>query len=201
MQHEGGETAAVIIREKHTAHSIGGSDENSLDCSLISVGPAKQPTSSSHAGTLRHTKRGPDEDHTGKRRIKMERFFKKDQKGFTLIEVMLVVIIIGIIAIIALPKLLVTRTEAAEKSCKSNLQAIRTQLEQYQWINGEYPGHVVDPAVTTVALFLAMPKYFPPDSSISGYCPLGSAAADLYDAGASTDITTGVIECPNHPNN
>ena len=82
---------------------------------------------------------------------------RKREKGFTLIEVMLVVIIIGIIAIIALPKLLVTRETAAEKSCLSNLQALKTALEQYKWDNPNhiYPNIVIAPGTGDLTTLIA----------------------------------------------
>jgi len=94
-------------------------------------------------------------------------FLRKNEKGFTLIEVMLVVIIIGIIAIIALPKLLVTKKTAAEKSCLSNIQALRTAVEQHKWDTGTY-------SVETSASDLVddlTPTYLPANSTISGLCP------------------------------
>ena len=151
----------------------------------------------SHAGTLCHTKRDPDEDHTRKGRIKMERFFKKDQKGFTLIEVMLVVIIIGIIAVIALPRLLVTRDQAADASCKSNLQALRTANEQYKWDTGAYgAGGGVPALITTLSAVHAGTgvSYLPANSTVSGDCPGAGSAHGTYAYAA----TTGTISCSIH---
>jgi prepilin-type N-terminal cleavage/methylation domain-containing protein len=112
---------------------------------------------------------------------------RRNQKGFTLLEVMLVVIIIGIIAIIALPRLLVTRERARDESCDSNVQAIKTQLEQYYWVNRHFPD--------TIPNFLVNePQYWPGDSTVSSRCPNGDAY--IYDGSLGTD--TGRLTCPNH---
>lgn len=55
------------------------------------------------------------------------------KKGFTLVEIMIVVAIIAILAAIAIPNFVKYRTESQENACKSNMATIRTAAEN--WIS------------------------------------------------------------------
>jgi len=64
---------------------------------------------------------------------------KKNQKGFTLVEVLLVVVILGILAAVALPRFLTTRDASQQRTCQSNLSAMNGAIEEYQFMNGAFP--------------------------------------------------------------
>ena len=65
----------------------------------------------------------------------------KAKKGFTLVEILIVVVILGILAAIVIPQFTSASTEAKEAALVSNLQAMRSQIELYKiQHNDELPG-------------------------------------------------------------
>ena len=64
---------------------------------------------------------------------------RRAQSGFTLLELIIVVAVIGILATIALPRLLHTPERAKEAVLKTNLRALRDVLDQYYADKGHYP--------------------------------------------------------------
>ena len=61
-------------------------------------------------------------------------------RGFTLIELMVVVVILGILAAIAIPKYQDVTAGAEKAACISNFRNIVEGLNMYLAENGEYPG-------------------------------------------------------------
>lgn len=56
---------------------------------------------------------------------------KKSKGGFTLIEIMIVVLIIAILLAIAIPNFLRARESSRAKSCQGNMRQIETAKEQW----------------------------------------------------------------------
>src|SRR5947209_19361576 len=61
------------------------------------------------------------------------------ERGFTLIELMIVVAIIAILAGILIPNFVNARAQAQTAACESNLRSIATALELYYADNQVYP--------------------------------------------------------------
>ena len=61
------------------------------------------------------------------------------KSGFTLIEIILVVVIIGILAGIAIPRMGGKTEKANISQAKSNIEALSMAISEYEMMNGTYP--------------------------------------------------------------
>lgn len=69
----------------------------------------------------------------------LEEKYQRKEKGFTLIEVLVVLIILGLIAALVVPRITGRVDEAKVETTKIQLRAIKDALEQYKLDNGTYP--------------------------------------------------------------
>ena len=94
----------------------------------------------------------------------------KAKKGFTLVEILIVVVILGILAAIVIPQFTDASTEAKEANLKSTLQSVRSQIELYKiQHNDNFPDS------NTLAEF---------DACLTGYTDFNGDTVAFDDVGA-----------------
>jgi type II secretion system protein G len=117
--------------------------------------------------------------------MKMRHQMKKgrNQKGFTLVELMVVVVIIGILSAIAVPVYNNVTEKAEASACKANIRTLEGALEAYKAVNDEYPDDLSDLETEYIKDV--------PD------CP--TKADSDGDAGYTYSSKTGDVTCKTHP--
>jgi len=112
-----------------------------------------------------------------------------NNKGFTLIELMIVVVIIGILAAIAIPNFINMQARAKEASVKSNCHTVQLAAEDFAVQNdGVYAANVgadVTPAGQTITDML------PGGALLEN--PFTKAATEPVDAAAANPGETGYL--------
>ena len=89
----------------------------------------------------------------------------RSKKAFTLVELMIVVLILGALAAIAIPRIMRGAQTARISACDTNVDMLNSQIELYFANEGQWPAALTD--VTND------PNYFPDTTPPS--CPFGTA--------------------------
>lgn len=110
-------------------------------------------------------------------------------RGFTLIEILIVVVILGILAAVIIPQFTNAADDASVSSARTQLQTMRSQIELYRSQTGSYPaasGGGVDWADLTGSNYIRSAPTWPASftevyNGTSGDLTLTLAAGHSYD--------------------
>ncbi len=116
---------------------------------------------------------------------------KRNARGFTLVEILIVVIILGILAAIVIPQFTSASSDARKSSVASTLQSLRSQIELFKVQHNDTPpkdatalwtvlgGKTSTTDTTAVNALGTFGPYVqnPPANPVNGYTTAAAAAA------------------------
>ena len=118
------------------------------------------------------------------------------KKGFTMIELIFVIVILGILASVAIPRLAGTRTDAEIATTVANLRTLLNDVASYYAVKGEFPQGSNDvkwSEITNVYLEQAV--------NGNGYLIVGGARCIEVSVSNRTDVLPAYITFIKYPTN
>ena len=109
------------------------------------------------------------------------KFSMKDQQGYTLIEMMIVISIISILATMALPSFQKSLVRAKETNLRRSLFIMRDTIDQYFADHGRYPGSLQDLETEKYIRQIPMDPFTGSPESWVTIPPEGFAEGNIYD--------------------
>jgi len=113
---------------------------------------------------------------------------KNSQDGFTLVELMVVVLIIGILVAIAVPVYNSTQAKAKETACQANIRIIQSAILQAEINGDELELNSTEKDISEITdlkkYFEAIPK-----------CPAYSGEDDSYIISFDSENNKYVVQC------
>ncbi len=88
----------------------------------------------------------------------MSRFNLKREGGFTLLELLIVIVIIGILALLIIPNITSAPKKARDTDRKTSLKSIQKGLEEYFVSNNAYPAALTDLTGGTAPIMKEVPQ-------------------------------------------
>jgi len=110
---------------------------------------------------------------------------KSSRKGFTLVELLVVVLILAILMAVALPLYLASVRDASKKSCRANMQSIANAAQAWKVQQRAANFSTLNINTNLTGDLGAMPK-----------CPDGGVYAQVQAAGTTTDSDGATVTVP-----
>ncbi len=99
----------------------------------------------------------------------------QSRKGLSLVELVIVVLILGALAAIAIPRIMTGSGAARNAACDTNIDIINMQMELYYATEAAYP---------TLVILFADANYFPDGTPV---CPFDASDYELDGDNRCTD--------------
>jgi prepilin-type N-terminal cleavage/methylation domain-containing protein/prepilin-type processing-associated H-X9-DG protein len=129
---------------------------------------------------------------TGRQTVDRSRHLRRG--GFTLVEMLVVIAIIGVLVSLVLPAIQAARAAAASSQCQSNLRQLGFAAIQYRDLNGSYPQYRAEYPPITNAYGVVRPRWqWIMASQLGGW----AQNPDAVTAAGTTDTTYTTVPLDN----
>ncbi len=117
---------------------------------------------------------------------------KRGSKGFTIVELLIVIVVIGILAALVIVQFTNVQARARDAERKSDIRALQSKVAEYYALNGYYP--------ITLGSVTSLPADACKAPGGSGTCASSDYQYKAFKTG-TTVATTGTTDCNNTADN